>query len=147
MENKNSETTIIDAKDAILGRLGSNISKRLLLGEKINVVNCNEVLILGKKEFLVDRYKKKLKNRVIKKGPYYSRNPCDMVKRSFRNMLPYKNERGVLALKNLRCFNSVPSTLISSEKETIESAKVDKSKAFFYTKMKVLCDILGWKGK
>lgn len=140
----NTKFTLVDGKDLVLGRLGSNIAKRLLLGEEIKIVNCKEVVILGRKSYLVERYKNKLSNRVIKQGPYYSRSPSDIVKRAFRNMLPYKNPRGALAFKRLKCYNSVPSILLNTPKTVIEDAKMDTKSVFYYTKIGDLCKILGY---
>ena len=39
-KSKDQKYTIIDGKDLVLGRLGSDIAKRLLLGESIKIVNC-----------------------------------------------------------------------------------------------------------
>lgn len=144
MKVKEEKFTVIDGKDLILGRLGSNIAKRLLLGESIKLVNCKDVVILGRKKFLVERYKTKLSNKVTKQGPYYSRSPADLVKRALRNMLPYKNQRGIDAYKRLKCFNSVPSTLVKAEKQTIDSAKLDQMNVFYYTKMLDLSRGLGY---
>lgn len=146
-KSKEVKYTLVDAKDLVLGRLGSDIAKRLLLGEHIKLVNCREVVVLGKKKFLVERYKNKLANKVVKQGPYYSRSPSDMVKRAFRNMLPYKNQRGIEAFKRLKCYNSVPSILLNEEKSTVESAKLDQNSVFYYTKMGDICDILGYNKK
>ena len=143
-EKANTKFIMIDGKDLVLGRLGSNIAKRLLLGEEIKIVNCKDVVILGRKSYLVERYKNKLSNRVIKQGPYYSRSPSDIVKRSFRNMLPYKNPRGVEAFKRLKCYNSVPSILLSTPKTGIEDAKMDTKSVFYYTKIGDLCKTLGY---
>lgn len=139
------EATVIDGRDLILGRMGSTVAKRLLLGEHIKIVNCREVVILGRKQFVIERYRNKLKNRVIKKGPYYSRSPSKMVKRALRNMLPYKADRGEAAFKRLLCYDSVPSTLASVEKSTIEDAKLDQDSVFYYTTMGEVCDSLGNK--
>jgi len=144
VKSKEVKFTIIDGKDLILGRLGSNIAKRLLLGENIKLVNCKDVVILGRKKFLIERYKTKISNKVIKQGPYYSRSPADLVKRALRNMLPYKNQRGIEAFKRFRSFNSVPSTLLKGEKETIDIAKVDQMNVFYYTKMEELSKGLGY---
>lgn len=145
-ENKKAEEqfTIIDGKDLVLGRLGSVISKRLLLGENIKIVNCKEIVILGRKKYLVERYKNKLSNKVVKQGPYYSRSPADLVKRAFRNMLPYKNQRGADAFKRLKCFNSTPSILINAPKVNIEEAKIDSNSVFYYTKVGEISKVLGY---
>ena len=141
MESKNE--TEIDAQNCVIGRLGSKICKRLLLGEEIRLVNRNTAVILGKKSYIVKRYKDKLKNKVIKKGPYYHRSPADLVKRSFRNMLPHLNKRGVEALARLKCYNSVPSTLIKAEKQVVEISKMKDNSVLYYTKMEDLGNILG----
>jgi ribosomal protein uL13 len=144
---KEENITVIDGTDLVLGRMGSKLAKRLLLGEKICIVNCKDVVILGKKAFLVERYKAKITNKVIKQGPYYSRSPADLVKRSFRNMLPYKNARGIDAMKRLKCYNSVPSILLNTEKKSVEGAQMDADSVFYYTKMGELCAKLGYTKK
>jgi large subunit ribosomal protein L13 len=145
-ESKSKEVkyTIIDGKDLVLGRLGSTLAKRLLLGEAIKLVNCQEVIILGRKKFLVERYKNKISNKVIKQGPYYSRAPSDIVKRAFRNMLPYKNQRGIEAYKRLKCFNSVPAALKEETLGSVEEAQVDIDNTFYYTKVGEICKALGY---
>jgi len=143
-KSKTEDVVVIDGTDLILGRLGSTLAKRLLLGESFKIVNCRDVVILGRKAFLVQRYKTKISNKVIKQGPYYSRSPSDIVKRAFRNMLPYKNERGAAAFKRLKCYNSTPSTLVSREKEVVETAKLDNNKVFYYTKIGELSEALGY---
>ncbi len=145
-ENKSvkDNAIVIDGKDLVLGRLASNIAKRLLLGESFKIVNCKDIVILGRKNYLVEKYKNKLGNKVIKQGPYYSRSPADLVKRAFRNMLPYKNQRGQDAFKRLKCFNSVPSVLINAKKEDNSFAKVDNSSVFYYTKIGEISKGLGY---
>ena len=143
-EKKEEKYTIIDGKDLILGRMGSKIAKRLLMGEKIKIVNCKDVVILGNKKYILERYKNKLKNRVVKQGPYYSRSPADLVKRGIRNMLPYKNQRGIDAFKRLKCYNSVPSILLNEKKEVIESAKLNEDSVFYYTKFETISKFLGY---
>ena len=141
-ESKNY--TIIDGKDLVLGRMGSEISKRLLMGENIRIVNCKDIIILGQKDYLVDKYKKKLENRVVKQGPYYSRAPSDMVKRSMRNMLPYKSKRGIEAMKRLKCYNSTPSILINEEKETLSNAGMNEKSSLYFTRIGDICSKLGY---
>lgn len=145
-ENKSKEEkfTIIDGKDLVLGRLGSAIAKRLLLGETIKIVNAQDIVILGRKKFLVERYKTKITNKVVKQGPYYSRSPSNIVKRAMRNMLPYKNQRGIDAFKRLKCYNSVPSILLNVEKSTVEGAKLDETSVFYYTKVGEISRSLGY---
>lgn len=141
---KDEKIVVIDGTDLIMGRLGSTIAKRLLMGESFKIVNCKDVVILGRKSFLVQRYKNKISNKVTKQGPYYSRSPSDIVKRAFRNMLPYKNERGAAAFRRLKCYNSTPSTLVSAGKETLENATLNNEEVFYYTRVGELSKALGY---
>lgn len=141
---KDEKIVVIDGTDLIMGRLGSTIAKRLLMGESFKIVNCKDVVILGRKSFLVQRYKNKIANKVTKQGPYYSRSPSDIVKRAFRNMLPYKNERGAAAFRRLKCYNSTPSTLVSADKETLENAALNNEEVFYYTRVGELSKALGY---
>lgn len=143
-EAKKETVTIIDGKDLILGRLGSLVAKRLLMGESIKIVNCKDIAILGRKKYLVDRYKNKLSNKVVKQGPYYSRSPADLVRRAFRNMLPYKNQRGAEAYKRLKCYNSVPSILKAATKEVVKEAMLDDNSVFYYTRVEEISKVLGY---
>jgi len=143
-KKEDTNVVVIDGKDLILGRLGSKVAKMLLAGMIVKIVNCREVVILGRKKFLVERYKNKIANKVVGQGPYYSRSPADLVRRAMRNMLPYKNERGVQAYKRLKCFNSVPSILLSSEKIKVDTAQLNLDSVFYYTKMADLCKSLGY---
>lgn len=143
-KTKEENYTIIDGKDLVLGRLGSNICKRLLLGESFKIVNCKDVVILGRKSYLVERYKNKIANKVIKQGPYYSRSPSDLVKRAMRNMLPYKSSRGADAFRRLKCYNSVPSTLVKTEKQVVESAVLDQDSVFYFSRVGEISKALGY---
>jgi len=47
---------IIDAKDSILGRLGTYVAKQALLGNKVDVVNCEESLVSGRRHAILKEY-------------------------------------------------------------------------------------------
>ena len=47
--------TIIDADGAILGRMCTNVAKRLLNGEEIAIVNSERAIITGKKFSIKNR--------------------------------------------------------------------------------------------
>ena len=70
--------TIIDADGLILGRLASNVAKKLLLGEYINIVNAEKTIISGRKREIIERYKKWLQIRTATapwRGPFHPRLP------------------------------------------------------------------------
>ncbi len=45
-----SDVTVIDAKGHLLGRLASIVAKQLLMGKKIAVVRCEEMVISGSRK-------------------------------------------------------------------------------------------------
>ena len=51
---------IIDANNLILGRLGTYAAKKALLGEKIDIVNCESCVITGNRKKIFDNYDIKL---------------------------------------------------------------------------------------
>ena len=52
---------IIDASDMILGRLATYVAKKALLGEKVDIVNCEKAVITGNKKSVFEKYKKRVK--------------------------------------------------------------------------------------
>ncbi|MHA1212625.1 MAG: 50S ribosomal protein L13 [Candidatus Heimdallarchaeota archaeon] len=101
-----SNKVVIDAEGSILGRLSTNIAKRLLQGETVDVINVEKIVISGKPASTILRYKKKLDIRTKTnplRGPFHYRNPDRFVRRTIRGMLPYKKPRGKAAYHRLKC--------------------------------------------
>lgn len=116
-------TVVIDAEGATLGRLGTNVAKRLLDGEEIAVVNSEKAIISGKKTAIKRRYTQKREVGTYRKGPFFPRTPERIVKRTIRGMIPYQKPRGREAYKRLKCYIGFPDEF---KKEKIE--KIDKAK-------------------
>lgn len=120
---------IINGKDAVMGRLASYVAKELLKGEEVIIVNCSEAIISGskkniKKEFL----EKRAKIGSSQKGPKHSKNFDKIVKRTIRGMLPnFREGRGKIAWKNLKCYNEIPKELEGKEIRKFEKEKKLKS--------------------
>lgn len=136
---------IIDAKDTILGRLGSYVAKQVLLGNKVNVINCEEAVISGRKDDILDGYIRRLHRKAPGKGPYFYRRPDMLVRRTIRGMLPFKRARGRDAFKNVKCYIGVPDNLKNEKSLTIEKANVQKLYAADYLKIKDICKAVGWR--
>ena len=135
---------MIDATDLVLGRLASYAAKKALLGETIDIVNCEKAAITGKKEFLFKKYKNR-GDRGTHKGPFFHREPAKIVKRTIRGMLPYKRERGEKAFKKIKCYAGVPSEFSDKKLETIENANISKLKNLNYIYVKDVSKFLGGK--
>lgn len=122
---------IIDGKNAILGRLASYAAKEALKGEEIVVVNCEEIIITGNKQNIMEEFEAK-RQRVGStfKGPKVSRSNEKIVKRVIRGMLPnYRVGRGRIALKRIKCYAGTPKEFegtkkISSGRKKIQTKSV-----------------------
>jgi large subunit ribosomal protein L13 len=134
---------IIDAKNLILGRMASFVAKKALLGEKIDVVNCEEAIITGSKKAVLAKYQQRRERGEPFHGPFFPKREDRIVKRAIRNMLPFKKERGEKALKNIKCHLKVPIKFKNKKLETIKSANVSKIKNLKYITIKEISDFLG----
>ncbi|MBN1544744.1 50S ribosomal protein L13 [Candidatus Woesearchaeota archaeon] len=117
---------IVDATDQIVGRLGAIVAKKALLGEKIDIVNAEKAVISGKKEVVLGKFKQNVSRGTWAKGPHYLRAPDLLLKRLIRNMLPYKNARGIAAFKNIMCWNGVPAQF--KDQNLVRFKEADASK-------------------
>ena len=134
--------TTIDAKNLILGRLASNVAKRALMGESIDIVNCEDAIISGNKYQIFDTYYQK-RSRGTFKGPIISKLPSNLVRRTIRGMLPYKKPHGREAFERIKCHIGTPAALKEKAK-TIKEADVEKIPNYKYTTIGKVCKNLGW---
>jgi len=120
---------VIDADGLILGRLASNISKRLLSGEDVVIVNTEKSVISGSKVSILEEYKDLMSKGSKEKGPHFPKRPDRILKRTIRGMLPYKQKRGRDAYSRLRVYIGVPNELKDKPLETIKNAKATRLSA------------------
>lgn len=135
---------IIDANDMILGRLASFVAKRVLLGEKVEIINCGKAVITGEERYILHRFKRE-KSKSIQKGPYVPRTADRFVKRSIKRMLPHKNPRGREALKRIMCYVGVPESMQDKKAQTIKEANASKVPTLRYIRVERLCKLMGGK--
>ena len=86
---------VIDGTDLILGRMAAIVAKRSLLGEKIDIINCEKIIIAGDKKSVLEAYKIKAKRGCPLKGPFFQKMPDRFTRRAIRGMLPYKQDKGI----------------------------------------------------
>lgn len=110
---------IIDANGAILGRLASKVSKKLLKGEKVVVLNSEKIVVSGNPKAIIARFKEKLDRGDPHKGPFYPKYPDRIFRRVVRGMLPYKKDKGAKAFRKLKVFVGNP--------ENLEGKKIGKN--------------------
>ncbi|MDP3765185.1 MAG: 50S ribosomal protein L13 [Nanoarchaeota archaeon] len=136
---------IIDAKDMILGRLSSYVAKQVLLGNKVDVINCEECVVSGREHAILGEYVRRLHRRAPTKGPFFYRKPDMFVKRAIRGMLPFKRARGIEAFKNIKCHIGVPENLKSENALNLKNASAEKLHSADYLKVKDICKAVGGK--
>ena len=87
----NSKPTVVDGTNLIAGRLCSNVAKLLRNGNRVSIINCEKIMISGKKSSIVREYEDFLKIHSIihpQHGPFHPRRPDTIIKRMVRGMLP-----------------------------------------------------------
>ena len=141
-----TKSILVDGSDLIAGRLCSNVAKLLLQGNRVSIVNCDKIMISGKRNSIVEEYKTFLKIASIinpKHGPFHPRRPDTIISRMVRGMLPRKKPSGQAALKRLRAYVGIPNELRSQEKIQFDKAKIRRTNAY-YTSMAELGRTIGW---
>ena len=133
MGTQTEHSVIVDATGLILGRIGSNVSKRLLQGESVTIVNAENAIISGKRVSRVREKRKFLEIGHLGHGPYQPRRPDQIIRRAVRGMLPRRKPKGRDAYKRLKVFIGVPDEMKEKNFETIPEAKAEKLKCPHFT--------------
>ena len=108
---------VIDAHNALLGRLCSYAAKQALRGHHVVVVNCAEAVISGNPESIKAEYRvTRARGGYAQKGPYFPKQSQRIIKRTIRGMLPHRQQRGLLALKRVMCYDRVPAKYVEAKK-------------------------------
>ncbi len=137
---------IIDGKDQILGRMASVAAKKLLEGEEVFIVNAEEVVITGNKDYFFDLYKKRAQFKDVAnplRGSFFPKRSDRIVRRSIRGMLPWKKDKGKQAYKRLKVYVGVPEELSEKEFVKINGADISKLKNRRYFRVKEISSSLG----
>jgi large subunit ribosomal protein L13 len=148
-EQKPNQTVMtVDAKDCIAGRMCSHISKLLLKGHQVRVVNAEKSMISGNRYKTIEIYKEYLEiasNTNPIHGPFHPRKPDKIITKMVRGMLPKRKSSGLTALKRLRVYISIPPELKNTKLETFEDSKIRKPSSYFIT-LGELSKQIGWNG-
>jgi large subunit ribosomal protein L13 len=142
------EMMIVDAEDAVVGRLAADVAKLLLEGQDVSVLNCEKAVISGEPSVIIGKYagRRLQKDKANPEhSPYLSRRPDYFVKRIIRGMLPFKAPRGMIAFKKLKVYMGVPSSMSLTKKEKMGFKKKDALHARYMT-IGDLCKRLGYNG-
>jgi len=141
-----NEHIVVDGTNLIAGRLSSHVAKLLLKGNRVSIVNCEEIMLSGTRSNIIKEYKDFLKIASIihpDHGPFHPRRPDTIITRMIRGMLPRKKPSGITAHKRLRAYIGSPKQLKSLKKIQFDKAKITRSTAN-YTTMADLGRTIGW---
>lgn len=133
---------LIDAKDLIAGRVAAFAAKNALLGEPIDIINCEKAVIVGSRAYIIERYRAK-KRMGTYLGPFYPKNPDMFMRRLVRGMIAHKTVRGRKAFSKVKCFIGVPRSFEGKKAETIIKSHISKLPHLKYITIKDICKQLG----
>ena len=146
MESKPGQTLVIDGTNLIAGRLCSNVAKLLLEGNRVAIVNSENIMISGDRKSIIESYREFLEIASInnpKFGPFHPRRPDTMITKMVRGMLPKSKPSGKTALKRLRAYLGVPTELRSLTRTQFDNAKIRRPSPY-YTSLGELGRMVGW---
>jgi len=127
------QVTLINADGLILGRMATNIAKRLLRGEEIIIINAEKAILSGKKQSKLKDAKEFLGVGHPRMGPFHYRRPDRIVRKSVRGMLPFKQPKGKQAYKRLKVYIGIPYTFKDQKTETLPNAQAKKLTCPYFT--------------
>lgn len=136
---------LLDANGLIIGRLGTFAAKKALLGERVDIINCEKAVISGRKEEVFAKYKRRSNMGTPRKGPFIPRMPDRFVRRIIRGMFPMQKAKGRQAYKNVKCYIGVPEEFKGKAAETIPNASADKLPTLKKVSIAEVCRFLGGK--
>lgn len=136
---------IIDATDLIVGRVGTFAAKKALLGERVDIVNCEKAVVTGNRNQVLQRFKQKSDMGGPHAGPFIHRGPDRLMRRMIKNMLPHKKTRGKEAFDRIMCWKGVPEQFKDQKMEIVEGAGVSKLPTLKYQTLGYISKFLGGK--
>ena len=139
---------IVDATDCIAGRMCSRVSKLLLKGNRVSIVNSENAMLSGDKYKTIDLYKEFLEINSVTNpvhGPFHPRRPDTILTKMVRGMIPKTKTSGIEAFKRLRVYIGTPHGLSKSKTESFEDTKITRSPSRYISVGEVAKQI-GWKG-
>ena len=134
---------IIDATNLVVGRMATRIAKAALLGNKVEIVNCQDAVVTGNQDDLIKNFTDRTKRGEPFHGPFYPRREDMLIRRMIRGMLPWKTARGKAAFKNIMCYIGVPEHLNGKKFETIKEANISNVKKARYLRIGEISKYIG----
>lgn len=148
MADKSSQKIVVDATNHIAGRMCSHVSKLLLKGNRVTIVNAEKAMLSGNRYKTIDEYKEHLEINSVTNpihGPFHPRRPDTILTKMVRGMVPKQKTRGIEAFQRLRVYIGVPEEMKSAKMQIFEDSKITRPEAN-YISMGDVAKQIGWKG-
>ncbi len=156
MANKNNrqqqpkqQAVVVDATNCIAGRVCSHVSKLLLQGNKVTIVNAEKAMLSGNRYKTIELYKEHLEINSVTNpihGPFHPRRPDTMLTKMVRGMVPKRKTSGIEAHKRLRVYIGVPQEIKNTKMESFTDSRITKPESYYISVGDVAKQI-GWKGQ
>jgi large subunit ribosomal protein L13 len=143
------KTIVVDATNCIAGRMCSHVSKLLLLGNRVAIVNAEKAMLSGKRYKTIEQYKEHLEINSVTNpihGPFHPRRPDTMLSKMVRGMVPKRKPSGMTAFGRLRVYIGVPEEMKKTKMESFSDSKITKPESY-YISIGEIANELGWKGQ
>ena len=140
---------VVDATNCIAGRMCSHVSKLLLQGNKVAIVNAEKAMLSGNRYKTIDSYKEHLEINSVTNpihGPFHPRRPDTIISKMVRGMVPKRKPDGIGAFKHLRVYMGVPGRMKEAKMESFDDSKITKPESYYISIAEVAKQI-GWKGE
>jgi large subunit ribosomal protein L13 len=139
---------VVDATNCIAGRMCSHVSKLLLQGNKVAIVNAEKAMLSGNRYKTIELYKEHLEINSVTNpihGPFHPRRPDTILSKMVRGMVPKRKTSGQEAHQRLRVYIGVPEEMKDTKLESFADSKIRKPESFYITIGDVAKQV-GWHG-
>jgi large subunit ribosomal protein L13 len=126
---KQPKIIVVDATSCIAGRMCSHVSKLLLQGNRVAIVNAEKAMLSGARAKTIQLYKEHLEINSVTNpihGPFHPRRPDTMLTKMVRGMVPKRKSSGMTAFARLRVYIGVPEEMKKTEMESFSDSKINK---------------------
>lgn len=141
-------TIIVDATNCIAGRMCSHVSKLILQGSRVAIVNAEKAMLSGNRYRTIELYKEHLEINSVTNpihGPFHPRRPDTILSKMVRGMIPKRKSSGLTAYGRLRVYIGIPEEMRNAKMELFSDSKITKPESYYLSVGDVAKQI-GWKG-
>jgi large subunit ribosomal protein L13 len=148
-KQQQQKTIVVDATNCIAGRMCSHVSKLLLQGNRVAIVNAEKAMLSGNRYNTIELYKEHLEINSVTNpihGPFHPRRPDTILSKMVRGMVPKRKPSGMKVHRRLRAYIGIPEEMKSAKMESFADSKITKPESYYITIGDVAKQI-GWKGQ